>query len=174
MRTLPIAALSIALLAVARPAAAQNQPPAPVKQPDCSAAEFRQFDFWVGEWNVTMMGREAGTSSVTSEERGCVVHEHWAGKVGDTGQSFNFYNRQTGKWRQVWVASNGSSIDLSGTLVDGSIAYTGETKQPDGTRMLHRLTFTPNADGSVRQFWQTSVDEGATWKVSFDGHYVRK
>ena len=176
MRTLPIAALSIALLVLSRPAAAQQQPaaPAPPPQPTCTAAEYRQLDFWVGEWSVTVGGGPAGTSRVTSEESGCVVHEHWTGARGGTGQSFNFYNRQTGKWRQVWVASNGSSLDFSGTLVDGSLAYTGETKAPNGGRVLHKLTFTPNADGTVRQFWETSADEGATWKVSFDGRYTRK
>jgi hypothetical protein len=174
MRTIPSAALWITLLAFAHPAAAQTQPPAPVKQPDCSAAEYRQLDFWVGEWNVTMGGRQAGTSRITAEESGCVIHEHWTGGQGGTGQSFNFYNRQTGKWRQVWVASNGSSLDFSGTLVDGSLAYTGETTTPAGGRVLHKLTFTPNADGTVRQFWETSADEGATWKVAFDGRYARK
>ena len=27
-------------------------PPAPVKPFDCSAAEHRQFDFWLGDWDV--------------------------------------------------------------------------------------------------------------------------
>ena len=34
-----------------------------------------------------------------------------------------------------------------------------------------RITWTPNADGSVRQHWETSTDDGKTWKTSFDGLY---
>jgi len=53
--------------------------------------------------------------------------------------------------------------------------YTAVTHDPE-TRAatLQKLTFTPNADGTVRQFWEQSVDDGANWTVAFDGLYVRK
>jgi hypothetical protein len=39
---------------------------------------------------------------------------------------------------------------------------------------LQKLTFTPNADGTVRQFWEQSTNDGKTRTVAFDGLYVRK
>ena len=36
------------------------------------------------------------------------------------------------------------------------------------------LSYTPGSDGSVRQVWDTSTDDGKTWKNAFDGKYVKK
>jgi hypothetical protein len=39
--------------------------------------------------------------------------------------------------------------------------------------LKHRITWTPQPDGRVRQFWETSSDGGQTWNAAFDGLYVR-
>ena len=39
---------------------------------------------------------------------------------------------------------------------------------------LNRITWTPNKDGTVRQLWEASTDQGKTWQVAFDGLYRRK
>jgi hypothetical protein len=146
---------------------AQGQP-AP---PDCNAASFREFDFWVGSWVVMSGADTAGTNNVTLEEDGCVIHEHWVGSKGGTGQSFNFYDRQDRKWHQVWVDNVGSVLRLAGELVGNQLVLSGETVRRNGTKVLHRLAFTRNTDGTVRQFWESSPDMGKTWSVSFDGIY---
>lgn len=140
----------------------------------CDAAEFRQFDFWVGDWDVTSGGQPAGTNLVTLEEDGCVVHEHWTGAQGGTGQSFNYYDRIDRQWHQMWVSNSGNVLDLAGTLADGTLTFRGNRRQRDGSILQHRLSFRPNPDGSVRQLWQTSSDGGATWTVAFDGLYRKK
>ncbi len=149
-------------------ARAQNQPPT------CSGEEHRQFDFWIGDWSVTVMGREAGRNLVTLEESGCLIHEHWTATRGGTGQSFNFYDRQDGRWHQVWVSSAGSVLRLSGSRAGNQMKLTGETARSGGGSTQHRLTFTRNDDGTVRQFWESSNDGGATWTVAFDGLYRKK
>jgi hypothetical protein len=37
-----------------------------------------------------------------------------------------------------------------------------------GRNGLVRMTYTPNADGSVRQYGRVSYDHGLTWEDSFD------
>jgi tetratricopeptide (TPR) repeat protein len=55
--------------------------------------EYRQFDFWVGEWDVmNQRNEQVGTNSVKLLEDGCIVEENWAHTGGGTGKSFNFYN----------------------------------------------------------------------------------
>ena len=162
------------LLIAASVGSAQNPPAPQGPPPDCSAPEHRQFDFWIGEWDVTIQGRKVGENRITLEESGCLIHEHWRDNRGGTGQSFNFYDRADGKWHQVWVSSTGAVLDLAGDYRDGKLAYKGETKQPNGTVVLHELTFSQNADGTVRQHWQTSTDGGKTWKVGWDGLYTRR
>lgn len=141
---------------------APQQPQAP---PRCDTPEYRQFDFWVGDWTVTSGGKPAGVNHVTLEEAGCLVHEHWTGAGGGTGQSFNFYDRSDKRWHQVWVSSSGTVLFVSGQYADGKLEYAGEPHQ--------KLTFFHNADGSVRQLWQSSAD-GKTWQTLFDGLYVKK
>jgi hypothetical protein len=38
--------------------------------------------------------------------------------------------------------------------------------------LKQRITWTPNADGSVRQLWETADSKGA-WSVVFDGTYTK-
>lgn len=144
-------------------------------QSNCTVPEARQFDFWVGSWNVTVAGKQAGTNDVTLEENGCVLHEHWTGTQGSsTGQSFNFFDRTISQWHQFWVDNGGNYLHLTGTYSDGKLALTGTAPGPDGKPADQRLTFFKNADGSVRQFWEMSSDHGATWQVAFDGLYRRR
>ena len=161
----PFSALVFVLFAVS-PAASQTPP-------KCDIPQYRQLDFWVGDWNVTSGGKPAGTNLVTQEESGCLVHEHWTGAGGGTGQSFNFYDRTDDRWHQVWVASNGTTLFLSGQYADGKLVYSGVAPGANGAAAQQRLTFFHNADGTVRQLWESSSD-GKQWQTVFDGLYVRK
>jgi hypothetical protein len=141
-------------------------------KPGCTTQQFGQFDFWVGEWKVYNPARQlAGTNRIEKVVNGCLLFENWIGAKGGAGKSFNFYDTARRKWRQVWVSA-GSSLDLQGDFIDGAIRYTGETPGLNGATQ-ESLTFTPNSDGTVRQLWQQSPDGGNTWRVVFDGQYVR-
>src|SRR5712692_8138415 len=49
----------------------------------CGAPEYRQLDFWVGEWEVRgPLGRHLGDSRVQQILRDCVVFENWSGADG--------------------------------------------------------------------------------------------
>jgi hypothetical protein len=151
-------------------AMAQSTPP-PVPPPSCDAAPHAQFDFWLGEWDVFgPKGNRAGRNSITKTHRGCVVLEQWTGNGGVTGSSFNIYTPATSQWHQIWVDNAGTLLQLAGGFRDGAMRMQGEGLTPKGT-MLNRITWTPQADGTVRQFWETSVDKGATWQTAFDGTY---
>jgi len=147
----------------------------PPPQPCRNAQEYRQLDFWVGEWEVqTPQGKPAGTSSVQLILKDCVVFENWTGVRGYTGKSFNLYNTQTRKWQQIWVDDQGGILHFAGEFRDGAMRYTGESMAADGKPIRDRLTFTPLAEGRVRQLWEQSSDDGKTWKTVFDGTYIKK
>ncbi|MGH9348108.1 MAG: cupin domain-containing protein [Vicinamibacterales bacterium] len=167
------------LPAPASPAAATPQappgPPAPATRPApaCDAAEHRQFDFWIGEWDVTAPnGRLAGRNFITRELNGCVIHERWAGAGGMRGESFNIWDRTRKRWHQTWVSDQGALLVLEGAFVNGAMQLSGESTTPKGV-VANRITWTPAADGSVRQHWEISRDGGKTWQTAFDGTYRR-
>lgn len=168
-------ALLTLILLMPWPVLAQTEPaepPAPASP--CEAAEHRQFDFWLGEWDVTSDGQPAGTNRIEVIEKGCALQEHWqgAGPGGISGTSFNIYDRQTRRWHQTWVDASGTLLQLDGGLVDGVMVLSGERPARNGKGVArHRISWTPNEDGSVRQLWEASQDGGATWNVIFDGLY---
>jgi tetratricopeptide (TPR) repeat protein len=135
--------------------------------------EYRQFDFWLGEWDVSAAGQPAGTNDVRLILGDCVVFENWQGASGLAGKSFNFYDAAEGHWRQIWVDDTGSVLDFTGGVEDGVMRYTATTRDHEtGATTRHRLSFTPGPDGTVRQLWEQSNDDGATWQAVFDGRYV--
>jgi len=134
----------------------------------------RLFDFWVGHWDVTALGQPAGTNDVRLILGDCVIFENWESVSGTTGKSFNFYDAGEDHWRQIWVDDTGGVLEFTGQVRDGVMYYTAETHDPQsGAVTLHKLTFSPHSDGSVRQFWEQSTDDGKSWSVAFDGRYVR-
>lgn len=160
-------------------AAAFGQSAAPSPSPPaspCTTPEHRQFDFWVGDWNVRdPQGQIVGTNHVTLEYGDCVLQEHWvASGGGHSGSSFNIYWPGSGRWHQTWVDTNGALLLFDGELRDGKMQFTGETPMGPGKRALHQLSFEPLPEGKVRQLWQSSRDEGKTWNVVFDGFYERQ
>ena len=155
------------------PALLSAQTAAP--RPDCKAAEYRQFDFWLGDWNVTTGPNQAGTNLITLTLDGCVLHEHWAGAKGGRGESFNYYDRDDRQWHQLWVDNSGGTIELAGTLHDGTMVLVGSGKDQSGNPVLNRIAWIDNPkDGSVRQLWEQSSDNGKTWQPAFDGLYRKK
>jgi tetratricopeptide (TPR) repeat protein len=147
----------------------------------CGAAEYRQFDFWLGEWEVfTSAGQKIGTNSITSMNDGCVVYESWRDASGGTGNSFNFYESTTKRWHQFWVSANGNASPISaaadGTPMPMSGGLTGgamRLQSVAGVKPLNRWTWSKVEGGKVRQHAEQSNDEGKTWTTVFDGLYVK-
>ena len=153
---------------------AQEAAPA-VAPKACAAPEHRQFDFWIGEWEVTTPdGARAGRNRIEAMLDGCALRESWTGARGSSGTSYNAYDRQRGRWHQTWVDNGGLVLRLDGAFTDGKMVLSGETRDSSGARVLNRITWQETAPGAVRQLWETSSDGGGTWSVAFDGRYRKR
>lgn len=140
----------------------------------CEQVEHRQFDFWLGDWTVrTPDGKLAGVNSIAREYGGCVLHERYSTQRGYSGESLNIYDATRKIWHQTWVDTSGTLLLLEGGLRDKSMVLEGQVLGPDGRVTKHRITWTPKADGSVRQHWESTDDKGQ-WSTAFDGAYTRK
>jgi hypothetical protein len=164
----------LALLSLAAgDAGSQGQPPAP-SPPPCSAPEHRQFDFWIGEWDVsTPDGKLAGVNLITREHGGCLLREQWRGEGGMTGTSLNGYSGSRRQWHQTWMDNAGTVLLIDGAYADGRMVMTGTMTDRQGKPVRNRISWEPRADGTVRQVWEIAR-EGEDWKVVFDGRYVRR
>ena len=148
--------------------------PAPEKEKPCSAAPYRQFDFWLGSWDVTEKGKVAGTNRIERILGGCALHESWQGAGGLQGNSINYYDAARGVWHQTWIDAAGNSLVLEGKFENRAMRLEGTRPgSAPGTTDLHRITWTPLPDRNVRQLWETSSDNGKTWSEAFDGLYTR-
>jgi len=143
----------------------------------CNTEEFRQFDFWLGQWDVTSAGsvQPSAENDITSIHGGCVVLEQYTSGFF-TGMSLNFFDTTTQSWHQTWMSNAGGALFLQGGINSKGAMEMSDENLPVSTAAgsINRITWTPNPDGSVRQFWQNSSDRGTTWTVIFDGTYTKK
>ncbi|WP_286234119.1 hypothetical protein [Thalassotalea sediminis] len=137
----------------------------------CNDAEYREFDFWLGNWQVTTQTDTiVRHNTVVSINQGCTLLEQYSTPDGFTGKSLNIYDRKNKRWHQTWVDSQGNLLLLSGGMQQDSMVMTGTTSEK-GNQVLNRITWTPLKGGKVRQLWQSSQDNGSTWVTVFDGLY---
>jgi hypothetical protein len=158
-------------------------PPPPL--PRCDRPEHRQFDYWVGEWDVRPAGQPESAPTplgnvVRLEDDGCVVTEHWT-TPRMTGRSVNVFDRTRGQWHQAWVDSTGGLHHYWGQAdAAGNLVFLGETPvaAAGNARQTVRLTFfnlgpdrrTPSR---VRQFSEVLGADGA-WTTNYDLIYYRR
>ncbi len=143
-----------------------------IANPCRSRPEYRQFDFWIGEWAPqNAQGVTVGTSSIQLILSDCVILENWNTPVS-SGKSFNIWDVRDGKWHQTWVAGNGTRTNYVGGLVDGKMVLDSVTES-SGRKVINRMTFTKLPDGNVRQHGESSNDDGKTWTTTFDFKYVK-
>ncbi len=141
----------------------------------CCQEEYRQFDFWLGDWQTMVNGKIAGHNKIVLLQDSCVVQENWTSAGGKyTGTSYNYYSPLDSKWHQVWIDNQGQNLHLSGGL-DGEqmiLSSNDHTSHPADT-LIHKITWTPIARDTVRQHWQSMSKDKHQWRTVFDGEYQR-
>jgi hypothetical protein len=160
-RRLFLSGCTAALLGTAMPVSAQ--PPAA----SCSTAEYRQFDFWLGDWDAFDAADPATPSAHILVERildGCVIKETYDGAEG---QSFTIYDQTRGVWHQTWVTNRDRLLTIEGKLQAGAMVLTGSDLNAQGKQRMIRGTWKAEP-GDVRETAVTSTDNGATWTPWFD------
>ncbi|MGA9343405.1 MAG: nuclear transport factor 2 family protein [Rhodanobacteraceae bacterium] len=136
----------------------------------CTSAAYRQFDFFVGDWDAFEIGAPAeiiARNQVSSILGGCTVLEDYRQSDGVHGESFSIYDASRESWHQTWVTSRGTLLLLDGGVRNGDMVLTGTEQATHGTSSLLRGVW--HRDGaSVRETAQRSRDGGKTWKPVFD------
>jgi len=151
-------------------------------QRPCSSPEYRQFDFWIGEWEAFgPNGQKAGDSKISMILDSCIILEEWTSATATrglryAGKSFNTWNAATKQWQQTWVDNAGGITEyFNGHYEEGRMIFeTANLKQADGSFKIMKMTFHNLGPEKVRQHGESSADGGKTWKTDFDLEYRRK
>ena len=148
----------------------------------CSNSVYRQFDFWIGEWEAFgINGKKGGDSKISVILDSCIIFEEWTSAGANSGQvyagkSFNTYNAATNQWQQTWVDNGGGSNEyLLGKYENNKIIFkTMPFSFSKDTMAVRRLTFFNLSKDKVRQLGEISKDNEGTWVTEYDLEYRRK
>lgn len=173
-----ISALVFCLMMTAMSASGQTAAPTPNP---CLASQQQQLNFWVGEWDLTWPGNNAGevqhgTNTIRRVLDGCVVEENFSGEseMHLRGKSMSIFDTRAGKWKQTWVDNEGGYLDFVGEFKDGQMTLTRDVTRPDGTKAVQRMVFKNIASDEFDWSWEGSKDGGKTWQVVWPIHYKRR
>ena len=144
-------------------------PDEPARHASCDAPEYRQFDFWVGDWNAFEAGSTAPVARLRVDRLldGCVLREDYEGADGHKGVSLSIYDASRKLWHQTWVTNRGELLVIEGAFHGGKMVLIGADRTEDGTQRQVRGSWKPEGDG-FRETAVTSTDGGKTWKPWFD------
>jgi hypothetical protein len=151
-------------------------------QKPCSKTEYRQFDFWIGEWEAfAKNGKKAGDSKISLILDSCIILEEWTSApvtqgIRYAGKSFNTWNAVTDQWQQTWVDNVGGSTEfLEGKFENNKIVFTSRPfPVSKDTMAIRRLSFYNMGPDKVRQHGEISKNSGGSWLTEYDLEYRRK
>lgn len=135
----------------------------------CSGPEYRQFDFWIGDWDALETGKEevVARTHVDRILDGCILREDYESTNGLKGQSFSLYDASRRVWHQSWATNRGQLLTIEGRLENGEMVLSGTERGADGAEKLVRGTW-KRINAGVRETAVTSLDAGKTWQPWFD------
>ena len=175
LKHLRIASAALAIVFIAPAMAASGT--TPLTSPHCSAAEYHQLDFWIGDWDTFETDAAAGPSiahaGVGPIAQGCAIHELYEQNDGLVGDSILSYDPARKQWQQTWVTNRGSIMMLWGVFKDGVLVLEGEVHLRDGTSVMQRITWKAQ-DKGVRESAVLSKDGGHTWTPAFDVLFLKR
>jgi hypothetical protein len=166
-------------------AAAVSGQQTPQPPPPCDRPEQKQFDFWVGDWDLTSPGAKSGevvhnSNTIKRILGSCIVQENFVGNAAPEqapqllGMSVSVFDVASGKWKQTWVDNQGSYLDFTGEFKDKEMVLSREATRPGGTAVMQRMVWKNITANEFDWSWERSKDKGQTWEVMWPIHYKRK
>ncbi|UCG26074.1 MAG: DUF1579 family protein [Chloroflexota bacterium] len=135
----------------------------------------RQFDFWLGEWDVSWGEGQEGTNRVDKILDGKVIREQFDGNpaMPFQGVSLSVYDARAELWRQTWVDTESNYWSFVGRFEDGRMTLATEV-EVEGKPVQLRMVFYNIAADELDWNWERSEDGGKSWELRWHIHYRRK
>lgn len=145
------------------------------REPDSLKLVQSQFDFWIGEWDLTWGEDGKGINIITKPLDSLVIMENFDGTLSSPlqGISVSTFNKRIGKWQQTWVDNQGSYLDFVGEFMEGKMILQRKA-YIEGKEVLQRMVWYDINHENFEWNWERSLDNGKTWEVMWNIHYSRK
>ncbi len=144
----------------------------------CDCSECHQFDFWIGEWRAEWKDKDGnineGSNIVKSILDGCVIEENFNGNpaMDFRGKSLSVYNHNHKTWQQTWVDTQGFYMLFSGGMNEDKMILSRTVQTTEGP-VSQRMIFYNIQIDSFDWNWESSTDNGKTWKLNWKISYTR-
>ena len=177
-----LAAGAAAAQTTGQPAQGQAQQPAAqsAPAPPCATPEYRQLDFWVGDWVATWTNpngsQGTGRNRITRDEYGpCVITERFSADDGSLrGFSISTYFAGAREWRQTWMDDRGGYFDLfGGPSIEPGRRFVLETYRRNPNARHARMVFEDVQPDSFTWRWQGRPNPDAPWADMWVIRYTR-
>lgn len=132
----------------------------------------RQFDFWLGEWDLTWGEDGKATNHVLRVMNKEIIQENFTAPELQ-GMSVSAYDRERGVWCQTWVDSTGAYLDFTGIFEDGKMILVRDAIVRGETCKQRMVWFNIEAN-HFDWNWERSDDYGTTWCTLWEIKYKRK
>ena len=149
-----------------------------------SQDKHRQFDFWIGEWDVNLrmlddnfvfQDRVRAKASVYSILKGKAILELWDSQP-IKGYSLRYYDPNADEWVLWlnWPNNNQSATSsLRGGFRHGRGEFRSEYQDVSGNTVIQRYAFTDITPFSLRWDDLASRDGGKTWRKNWRMEFTR-
>jgi Protein of unknown function (DUF1579) len=182
VRLLLLSCLCLGACVCAAQTSNNQQTPAPTRS--CDLPEGKQFDFWVGEWELKWPAGQGGaaagqvgtgTNVIKKILGNSIVEENFGSSMTQMkGMSFSAYDQRTGEWKQTWVDNGGSYLLFTGKFKDGVMELRSPPRVTPKGKIINRMVYKNITGNSLDWDYQYSIDEGKTWVDAWNIHYTRK
>jgi len=150
----------------------------------CSSPKAAQFDFWLGEWELSWPAEQSGgvtgqtgrgTNRIEKIMGDCTVQENFSFADGSyQGKSWSVYNPRSGVWQQTWVDNGGAYLLFKGGFENEQVELRTEPREQDGKTLVNRMVFSNISETGFNWDWQRSEDGGESWSDLWNIIYTRK
>jgi hypothetical protein len=135
----------------------------------------RQFDFWLGDWEVTWGEGQRASNRIRKILDGHAIQESFDGSpsLALRGMSLSAYSPRLGLWQQTWTDNEGNYWHFTGGFQDGRMLLVSDDVIEGKPVRLRMLWYNITSD-ELDWNWERSDDGGETWQLRWHLHYRRK
>jgi len=131
-----------------------------------------QFNFWLGEWDVSWGKDGKGTNRVLRIMDDKIIQENFSAPEL-MGMSVSAYDPERMLWCQTWVDNSGSYLDFFGKFENGKMILSRDAIVR-GEACKQRMVWYNIQVDEFDWNWERSDDGGKTWYVQWQIKYKRK